>query len=207
MKRITFVLTIVVAISSPTFAKKYENKQYRPKSDSLPLTVAIMPIIYEEPVVETKLDSFFTSMYTDAGIVHPVGPASFRNKISSDSIFAKILDTLVAFEYSKELRKLGPTMDQILDSGKITHLREALEGADLLVLPIKFGLGSVIGRAAGNMSLRLYDLQSGVLIYEKDQDLNVDASGEVGRDLIIVGLIAFTRDPYHKFFLDYLEKR
>lgn len=204
MKRMTPCLLLVVLWALPAIAKKYENKQYRPVVESLPMTVAIMPIGHEDPIVKAKLDSFFFSLYTDTGKVHPAGPSSFREEIANDSLFAALLEEIARYEYSKEQRKSGPTIGQILDSGETHYLTNAIGGADLLLIPIKFGIGSILGRPAGEMSLRLYDMRSGVLIYEKDQDLNVDVGGDVGRDYIILGLIAFTRDPYHKFLLDHI---
>jgi len=199
---------LMLLCAPPLIAKKYENKQYKVSADQLPLKLAIIPIAYDDDDVKITMDTVFEKMYTDTGLVIPIPPTDLRQRIYDDSSLASLLLSIVKYEYTKEQRKSGPSLSQVLDSSQIAYLISVLERPDLLLVPMKFGVGSLLGvRTGGKLSLRLYDMHTGELIYEKDQDLNVDLTGKAGRDYLLLGLVAFTRDPYHKFLLDQLEMR
>jgi hypothetical protein len=202
MRKFQIILIICLTISS-AFGKSYENKNYRFPVDSLPVLVALAPVNHELGVA---IDTFYSQLYTDSGLTNIIQPMEIRAMLAADSVLFDKFKRVAEHKYSKEEIKAGPSIYAILDTNAVLALKISLANARLLLFPISFEVNNAVIATSGKVNFRLYDLASGELIYEKDQQLLVEQGGDEGKLSLSAGLIAFSRDHYRKYFLDKLKK-
>jgi hypothetical protein len=185
------------------FAKNYENKNYVCDYDSLPLTLAIIPINHEFFQI---CDTLSVILWSDTGYTQLISPGRVRKLLSKDTTLLDALIRISEYKYSKEERKKEPSINSILDSGDLAKLIDGLGSPRLLLFPLGIGTSSLGFATNGKINVRLYDLETGSLIYERDQQLLVEQGGEDGIKSLIIGLMGIAREHYNKYFFKKLKE-
>jgi hypothetical protein len=192
-----FVSALFISCGSYSNAKNFENKKYVCTYDSLPLSLAIIPINHKFFDI---CDTLSVLLWSDTGYTELIRPSHLRNLLLQDSNSLAALVEVAEYKYSKEERKGIPSIYSIIDTVTCTNLINALGNPRLLLFPLGLGTSSLGFATNGEINVRLYDLKSGELVYEKDQQLLVEQGGDDGAKSLIIGLLGFAREHYDKYF-------
>jgi len=196
-------MAVFFTFSSSLSAKNYENKKYECQYGSLPITLAIIPVNHKFYDI---CDTLSVLLWSDTGYTNLISPGSIRHVIAQDTNLLNSLIKIAEYKYSKEQRKTGPSIYSILDSTTVTKLINSIGNARLLLFPLGIGTSSLGMVTNGEIKMRLYDLKTGELVYEKDQQLLVEQGGEDGVKSLIFGLFSTARDHYYKYFFTKFKK-
>lgn len=192
-----FISALFISSGSYSYGKNYENKKYVCTIDSLPLPLAIIPINHK---FYDFCDTLSVLLWSDTGYTELIKPSHLRNLLAQDTNLLAALVEIAEHKYSKEERKGVPSIYSIIDTMTCTKLIAALGNPRLLLFPLGLGTSSLGVATNGMINVRLYDLKSGDLVYEKDQQLLVEQGGEEGAKSLILGLLGFAREHYDKYF-------
>ncbi len=201
MKRI-FIILIVSCFSFLLFGcigNLYVNKNYQ-FQQTRNFKLAIIPIGIDSM---SFTDSTFTRFMDDLKNQQSlVSPAEIREKLMSDKDLSEILNKIIMKDYTKIELKNSPNLKSLLNENEFVTLSDKLNSADIMLIPIIFDLkATIIGYTFGYTKFRLYDIQTGALIFEDAIDLNVNLTGENGEKYLSIGLIDFVCSSYKKHFL------
>jgi hypothetical protein len=181
------------------------NQSYVPEMPPNSLRLVILPAATDDPAL---FDTLFCQIFDDTTHTqNVVCPQEIRNKFGSDKTLPALLDKLASAEFSKENIKAGTTINQCITADELAYLRDASQGADIALCPSLMGTRDLGVVTAGSSRMRLLDLRSGSIIYENTMNMNVNYSGEVGKKLMVLGLIGFARDDYVTRFWDKFNRR
>ena len=194
-----FALTIALfGCSSISGTSAYVNKQYKDKPTpngklaivpltrlglSLPCSSNALRCPPLGPVTDEIFEKLFDRFPSKITTVAIAKTRSFFE--ANQDVLNKLLDTT----YSEEDLHANPSLKPVFDSKHLSSLREELATADLLLVPSRFDLLLKFGRTLGYSELRLYDLNSGSLIYASSRNMSVHIGDEDGRGLMASGLI------------------
>jgi hypothetical protein len=176
----------------------YLNKDYSFDTNT-PFKLAIAPFFGTLPV---EPDTLFTLVFADTtGTQDLVTPSHLRQKIENDTNLKDILSLVVSKDYSSEEKKGSIDIKQLIGEGGLRKLRDACEQADVVLVPVQFFVGPHQGRLLGITRFRLFDLSSGLLIYESYRDLNTDLGYPDYDKHMTLTLIGEAYGVYKKNFL------
>lgn len=194
---VLLISALIISCGSSSHSKNYENKKYACTYDSLPLPLAIIPINHKFYDI---CDTLSVLLWSDTGYTDLISPSQIRTLLSQDTNLLAALVKVSEYKYSKDERKGVPSIYSILDSMTCKNLIERLGNPRLLLFPLGLGTSSLGVATNGLINVRLYDLKSGELIYEKEQQLLVEQGGDDGAKSLIFGLLGFAREHYDKYF-------
>ena len=162
--------------------------------------VAVAPAVADGPLV-VHTDTVATRLYKRDGYSYElVHPAEVRTRLNSDADAASALRRLAAHRYTEAELEADPGLSPPLSTDDAVALRSAL-GVRYLVLPAEFDVGDRLGRASGTATYRLYDLDTGDLVYEHTRPLNMNMSGEPGAIILSIALIGESARYFEDQFL------
>ncbi len=182
MRKIIFTLLVLLASTTFLSAQKVFNKNYVFGSDIK--SVAFVPIISND---FQKNDEIANIILTDTLNLNYFDVASLRSKLDAKSI--EILKRIAEKSYKKKELKEFPNLNTIVSPDEIKYIKQTFDNADLLLFPIVFNVSQGSGMTFGTSKFRLYDLNTGDLIQQFSESLNVGASGEEGLAVMTTLLI------------------
>lgn len=206
-----FALTIALfGCSSISGTSAYVNKQYEDKPQPngklaiVPLTRLGLSLPCSSkalrcPPLGPVTDEFFEKLFDRfSDKVTTVAMAKTRRFFEANrDVLNKLLDS----KYSEEDLNANPSLTTVFDSKQLASLREELATADLLLVPSRFDLLPKLGATYGYSEFRLYDLDSGSLIYASSRNMNVTIGDEDGRGLMAGGLIGRATSDFEELYL------
>jgi len=176
------------------------NREYIYKPSQPRVQLAIIPAIVNNVEV---VDSLFVIFFEDSLRAQDImKPNTIRSKIVNNQQLTDLLNKLGSIEYSKDDLKQQPSVLNALTIDEFTYLQEQLGQPSIVLFPISLNIKSLGFLTSGFAKMRLYDFDSGALIYERSQNLNVELGGEDGKTYMAIGLIGFAKDDYNKYFWD-----
>ncbi|MFA5560976.1 MAG: hypothetical protein WC964_04295 [Acholeplasmataceae bacterium] len=178
-------------------SSNFTNENYQPSFDEI--TLGIIPVVNE---MQSFSDSAFTIVYSDSLNRYSTYPIeNIHKSIENSKRFVEIVNKLVLKEYSSEELENTPNLQSTLDPDELELLKKNLDGSNLLLLPITFNVDSKLYHTFGFARFRLYDLESGMLIYDVSDDFNVNLDGERGKRHMTFLLVAHSYSFFEKNIL------
>jgi hypothetical protein len=176
----------------------YLNQDYSFDTDA-PIKLAMVPFYGSLPV---EPDTLFTLVFSDTtGRQELVTPRRLRQKIDHDPALKDLLAVVVSKDYSSEEKKGSINIKQLIGEDGMQKLSDACEQADVVLVPVQLFVGPHQGRLLGVQRFRLFDLASGLLIYENYEDLNTDLGYPDYDKHMTLTLIGMVYSDYEKYFL------
>ncbi|MDD6209873.1 MAG: hypothetical protein PUB21_04620 [Bacteroidales bacterium] len=130
---------------------------------------------------------------------------SIREIIDTDIFIVEILTKISDKRYKAKELKTFPNLNTIITQSEIEYLRNIFNNPDLVLIPIGFFVRNIGPfNSIGFSKFRLYDLNSGELIFDCTKNLNVNVSGPEGKAYITGGLFSLTFDYFEKKFISKL---
>jgi hypothetical protein len=164
--------------------------------------LAIAPVLQESEPLASFIDSFFVAIFEDTTrpdlLVHP---SYIRNIMENDKAIVGILSVMNGTDFTKEEKKSGASILTKTSMNELSLMRSSFGGADLLLVPKAWSVVSLAGNTFGKCTFRLYDMRTSQMIYEKQNDLNVNRGGMVAARSISAHLIAFVFEHYKQTIL------
>ncbi len=193
---------VALALSGCASGDHYVNPSY-PRSRLNAPTVAVVPVpVAYAPQADGALEAAFAG---DARrtIGLGVSPAVVRRRIGTDAELARGIDAASAkmLETASDPSRAG-TLREILGENGMARLRRHVEPSNLVLWPAAFAIRESAGLTLGTAVYRLYDLESGELVYQSSHALDVSATGDAGRVLMARALAGAGRSAYERNFLD-----
>jgi hypothetical protein len=193
----TLVLSVLFVIEG-CGGGLFINKEYIYESSQPRVQLAIIPTVGNNAEL---IDSIFVLIFEDSLRAQDIlKPKIIRNKIANDQQLTNLINKLGSVEYSKSELEQNPSVLNTLTNDEFTYLRKQLEQPSIILFPISLNIASGGVITSGFAKIRLYDFDSGALIYEHSQNLNVELGGEDGKTYMAIGLIGFAKDDYNKYF-------
>ena len=139
-----------------------------------PHKIALVPVLQNLPV---STDSSYATVLRNRDLDSEfLSPSRIRSL--TDSLNAReLIEAVLGLEPKSGERSKSRSLINHLDSSQMDHFREVCRGADLVFVPSQFSLKKSGGAVIGKVTHRLYDLQSGDLLYEKKESVNVMPGG------------------------------
>jgi hypothetical protein len=209
-----FVLLLTIPLfgcSGITGTDTYVNKHYKDKPKSnvrlaiVPLTRLGPPLPCSSearkcppliPLIDNVFEKVFGRFPNKVTII-PMAKARRFFEANQD-----VLNKLVDIKYSDEDLSGNPSLETIFDNKQLASLREELAAADLLLVPVRFDLIPKFGRTFGYSEFRLYDLDSGSMIFTSSRNMNVNIDDEDGRALMAGALIDRSTSDFEELYLN-----
>lgn len=181
-----FILCITILLVGCNSSSNFINENY-----SVSLSEVSLGIIPIQGDLQSFSDSVFTTVYDDSLNRYSIYSLDkIHNNIQSSEDFNEVVNKLVVSDFTSEELKQSPNLSSILNPGEIIILKENLGGSNLLLLPVNFNINSKSFYTFGLARFRLFDLNSGTLIYDVSDDFNVNQGGEIGQRNMTLFLIA-----------------
>lgn len=210
VRRAVYGLVLIVALhgcSWLTGTDVYVNKQYdanlKPGG-----RLAIVPITQLGPsltctgqcppmeeVTDRSFQEFFTKFSDE---VQMVSIARTRTFFQGNP---DLRSQLIALNFSSQELANDPGLRKILRGQELASIREELGDANLLLVPARFELVPHLGSVVGYSEFRLYDLDSGSMIFSTSRNLTVNRGDEIGRGLMAIVLISHSKSDFAKLYL------
>lgn len=198
-KRMFLVFIVCITSFLPECTPNYFlNKSYN-KAINDSFTLAIIPFYGDLPI---QPDSAFDIVFQDTtGKIGLVSPSKLRNEISSDDNAKDILQAIFSKDYSPEDKNTDLNIKDLIGVNGLKKLKNICENADYSLIPIQFHVGPSMGSLFALTKFRLYDLNSGQLIYEVDGNLNT-ALGYPDADIMLtLQMVGMARNDFDKLFI------
>lgn len=170
----------------PTYLNKgyFVSKNDPPKHETPPVKLAVVPVITEyQHVVDSMCRKAFVDRHFGFEVIPP---DSVRSILKNNDSLAWILDTLINYQFSKDELKANPNLFAVVNDQAIGVIRSSFGNAELLYLPTKFGVGSALlgTHAVGGYEVRLFDLRTGQLVFQRSCNMNLAVRGDTGREIM-----------------------
>lgn len=199
-KAIPLIMTMLIyALTEGCGAKNgtlYLNSNYQ-ATDTSSIKIVILPIGGTDGALT---DSAFEKAF-EPQRQSLVPLRSVRAKISNDNTLATTLGRVIQQEHSLTGSDESPNLKNFLREIDLPSLREKLDNADIMLLPLEFDFRKVMGYTTGHFKYRFYDLKSGVLLLDNSEDLSVNIVGEDARLLLTNALMNFCHTDFEKHLL------
>ena len=164
--------------------------------------LSIVPILAE---TGSLADSALTIMYSDSANRYSLYPIEDVHKvIEKDPQLVSVLDKIIVKDYSSEELQSNPKLQYFISDGDLKYIRDKLGNSDLLLLPIYFQVANKLNHTFGEAWFRLYDLNSGELVYHVADNFNVNLGGQQGKRRITLFLIANSYSYFTENIVDKL---
>jgi|GEM_PF-1758088 len=191
------LILIGLIVSSTSFGQKEFNKNYKIDKDTI--KVSLIPIINERNSFnDTIMTKIFDNQLKNLQLITPF---KTREIIMSDFRIQKIIDRIVSIDYKKNEVKTFPNLNTIIEKPDVDYLKERINGADLVLIPIVLNFKSMASHTFGYIKFRMYDLNTGDFVFEFSDDMNVNISGENAMKGLTGVLISVVYEYYSKNFL------
>ena len=190
-------ILIALLVSTVSFGQKEFNKNYQINKDSIKL--ALIPIMNEQ---NSFNDTIMTKIFDDKlKSLQLVTPFETREIILKDARIQKIIDTIILVDYKKKEVKGFPNLNTIIEKADIDYLKERMNKADLVLIPIVFNFKSMASHSFGYIKCRMYDLNTGDFVFEFSDDMNVNIGGQKAMKGLTGVLLSVAYEYYNKNFL------
>ncbi len=197
------LVIVALALSGCASGDHYVNPSY-PRSRLNAPTVAVVPV----PVAYAPHgDGAFEAAFAGDARRRPIGlgvsPAVVRRRIAADAEMARGIDAASAkmLETASDPSRAG-NLREILGENRMARLRRHVEPSNLVLWPAAFEIRESAGLTLGKAVYRLYDLESGELVYQSSHAIDAGATGDAGRVLMARALAGAGRSAYERNFLD-----
>lgn len=194
------VAMLICALAQGCGAKSdnfYLNSNHQLTNNTSIIRIVVLPIGGADGALA---DSAFEKAFEPQG-ESLVPLRNVRAKISNDNTLTTILGRVIQQEHSRTGSDQSPNLREFSREIDLPSLREKLDSADIMLLPLEFDFRKVMGYTAGHFKYRFYDLKSGSLLFENHKDLNVNVVGEKARFLLTHALINFSHSDFEKHLL------
>jgi hypothetical protein len=170
---IVFIVTLLFGCGTSI----YTNSSYSFKA-AQPPTIAVLPIVSQSSAV--VIDSSFEKLFEEISSKYPLEfPSTIRKRFTLDANKTKLMQAISSVEYHLASGAPAPTLQAAIDPGGFSALHDMLPNSTVLLVPALFSLKQLPGMVKGETTFRLYDLESGALIYEYFISVNVLPNGRV----------------------------
>jgi hypothetical protein len=196
LKRVILIgLVLLVLGCGSSF---YLNKSYH--FDAKPkFSLALVPADQKTPLFDTLMVmAFRDDMPSGQSLITPF---DIESKIQNDNELVALLNKIILQDHTKQQLKSAPNLRNLMSEADFQSLQEKMDNADMLIVPIVFGVGSLLNNTMGKMKVRLYDLKDGSLVYEKEESPNVNIGGDAGKAYMAKFLFAIMAASYQENFV------
>jgi hypothetical protein len=163
--------------------------------------LAVLPLPHERSdMADDFVRALFEEPETRPAIRLGVPVAVLRQRLAADRTLLAALDE-ASRRMDREEEPYAGDLRALLGAGPLAALRGHLGSSNLVLWPVKLGLREVLGRTFGVVAYRLYDLETGELVYQHSESLNVDATGTQAKALLTLHLVGRARSGYDERFL------
>ena len=175
------------------------NAHYAFKAKSAPL-LAILPV----GSTPNFSDSVFVRVFADSiGSYQLIPPGEIRVKMLSNPALLKTIDSILAKDDSEVNLQSNPNISNLISKDGIQLLRFELSQANLMLVPVTFRVSSTLRHVFGGSRFRLYDLNSGQLIYEKNYVFEVETIETNWAETRMTALlVAHAFEDFQRHYLD-----
>lgn len=210
VRQVIYGLTLIFVLhgcSWLTGTDAYVNKQYsiNPKpgsklaivpltqlGPSLPCTGKCPPL---EEVTDGSFQKFFEGFSSQVQMVSITRTRTFL--LEKPELVRKV----IGLKFSAQELQNDPGLRKIFSGEELASIREELGDANLLLVPARFELIPYLGNVVGHSEFRLYDLDSGSLIFSSSRNLTVNQGNEIGRGLMAIVLISYSKSDFARLYL------
>ena len=185
--QILIISAIFLATTISYGQKKYLNQNN--VLDDNDSTLALVPIF---SIGEVNTDSLLHTFYSKEYFaqLNLIEPDLIRGQLTNDTLLKLIISKITSQEYSKKEIKQFPGLKTILDSNEMNYLKEKLNKADLILVPIELRFVTTGGYTFGYSRFRLYKINTGKLMLDCPMDFNVnsiDPKAKRNLSIILIG--------------------
>jgi len=196
--------TIVILIISIIFigcgGSKYFNKNYIFEQPKAGISLAIIPVVSTH---EDFIDSAFAVAFKDEdGIKNLLRPGILRERIISDEKLTNVVNKIISSDHTDSDREGNPNILNLITEDEMKYMEKSLDSSSFLLVPVIFSAKSFMNNTFGNSRIRLYEISSGILVYEINEDINVNLAGEDGQKYIEVILASIASQNFRKNFVE-----
>lgn len=174
------------------------NESYIFPQDKEQFQLAILP-------VESKLglftDTVFTVIFKDS--IHRqdlVALPDIREAIRSNRQTVEAVSTVIRKDYSPDEYRDRSNLKTVLSPREIALVQDALQQADIVVIPLVLNVRSLGMHTFGEMRFLVYDLHSGEWVLEGQHDFNVNQVGEYAAKDLTMMLIVYAWADYDQHY-------
>lgn len=171
-----------------------------PKVQDKPKLV-VVPVMHEQSKL---MDSIAQEIYSEHTGLDIVMPDSVRRALQGSPDFAFILDTVAHYKYVKEELKANPGLYSIVNDEAVAYVSNLFGDADLIYIPIAFAISQDIFATYGYTTYRLYDLNTGQMVFERTNHPNIALHGKLGFEFMALSLISWAGYDVQEFYSDKL---
>ncbi len=151
------------------------------------------------PSMEEVTDKSFTDFFERfSGEVQTFSMENARAFFKGNSTLWK---NLIGLTFSNHDLQNDPSLRKIFSGEELALIREGLGSANLLLVPARFDLVPYRGNVSGQSEFRLYDLESGSMIFSSSRNLMVNQGDEIGRGIMAIVLISHIKSDFSKLYL------
>jgi hypothetical protein len=190
-----FTLVLLSGCGSSGFVNEQYSFEERPDSFS----VAVHPVV-RTGSLSVYTDTTLASMF-DTTAYGTVPPQEFRKIQKDNPEVSEQVNKLRKYEYSKSELESGASATSVIGENEFREIRNAFRSKYLL-LPKRFNVSQLPYRTFGDATYRLYDLEKGVLVYQRSDKLNVNRGGREGAIFISVFLMAKYNSQFESLVLE-----
>jgi len=170
-----------------------KDKKESPKLAFLPFYgegASLADSLIEDYYGETKDTYSYFSVYESKKIVN------------TNSDIKNIIAKIVSKNYEPNELKNNPNIKDLITVAELSELKSAFGQSNLLMVPVNYFAGLNMGRAFGLTVFRLYDLNSGDLIYQRQNNLNTTYINEDSITMIAIITVGGTRSDFDTYFIN-----
>jgi len=197
--RLVVILVGLVIILEGCGSSTYVNSKYTFERKN-PLILAISPVGPQTCFADTAFAKIY---YDKSGRYQVVDPGQIRTTLVQDQRLMSYVTTIVTTEHSNEQLDQDPNLSDLVRNEGVSCIRERLSPANCLLLPTRYEVSSSLGHTFGFVELRLYDLNTGQLVYSANESINVNQAGIYAERHLTAVLVGFT---YNQFEANYLKR-
>ena len=169
---------------------------YRPDSTNLVSLAITPPPIPGE--LGNRIDIGLSTIFTDTPGCRILGRAdAARQRMNVDHTLVLTMNKILDAEHEPK----SPSLRPLLNPKELESLVQAMEAADLLLVPGDFHLRSTSSRAFGRHIFRVYDLKTGELLLQDTVQQEVKMGGPAGERQVATEIIIRVQREFARYLL------
>ncbi len=158
-------------------------------------------IPFSEPSLEIA-DSSLVNMFTDSSnFYNLIDLDKIQETITNDPSLKEILHKITGKKYQSEELKKNPNLNELISKSEINQIKEKLYNCDILFICPLISVSGNDYNANGYIKFRFYDLNSGSLILQNDQNINLNTPFPGAQIIVQTLLIAEARNNFKENIL------
>ena len=196
-RSLLLVLSLFLSIVTACGGNQYLNENYKRQTKENP-KIAFIPFYGENAGLSDTLTDIMFKDSLNPDFYFSVFES--RKQIEKNPALETAASKLVSKEYGKDDLKKDPGINDLVTDEELSLLKTSFGGSNLLMVPVRFFAGMHLGRVYGVNVFRLYDLENGKLVYQREVNLNTTYVNKDSYKMIAISSMAVAREEFSKFY-------